>query len=95
MTMTSPHLSCNGGRITTEENENDCTEIESSLKQGWTHTSVEGYCPICADVRSQTWPDTEETDRKAEPSVGELTAGDEHSEKIVTHPLVLDLRIPS
>ena len=62
----SPHLTCNGCGITTEENENGCADIESSLQRGWTHARDKSYCPICADVRSQTWPDTEATDGKAE-----------------------------
>ncbi|MFI5436393.1 hypothetical protein ACHMZP_31895 [Rhodococcus baikonurensis] len=69
MTTTSPYLSCNGRGITTEENENGCAEIESVLKLGWTQARDESYCPICADVRSQTWPDTEATEEKAEPMI--------------------------
>ena len=69
----SPHLTCNGRGITTEENENGCADIESSLKRGWTHARDESYCPICADVRSQTWPDTEATDGKAESMISRET----------------------
>ncbi|MGM5068669.1 DUF202 domain-containing protein [Rhodococcus qingshengii] len=69
----SPHLTCNGCGITTEENENGCADIESSLERGWTHARDESYCPICADVRSQTWPGTEATDGKAEPMIPKAT----------------------
>lgn len=71
--MTSPYLTCNGCGITAEENENGCTEIESSLERGWTHARDESYCPICADVRSQAWPGTEETEGKAEPMIPKVT----------------------
>lgn len=70
MTMTSPYLSCNGCGITTEENENGCAEIESNLERGWTQARDESYCPICADVRSQTWPGT---DGSAEPMIPKAT----------------------
>jgi hypothetical protein len=73
MTMTSAHLTCNGCGITTEDNENGCAEIESSLQRGWTHARDESYCPICADVRSQTWPGTEATEGKAEPMIPKAT----------------------
>ncbi|MFI8664713.1 hypothetical protein ACIGKR_32335 [Rhodococcus qingshengii] len=71
--MTSPHLTCNGCGITTEENENGCTDIESVLERGWTQDRDESYCPICADVRSQTWPCTEATEKKAEPMIPKAT----------------------
>ncbi|MGM5069763.1 hypothetical protein EU244_033610 [Rhodococcus qingshengii] len=70
MTMTSPYLSCNGCGITTEENGNGCAEIESVLERGWTYARDESYCPICADVRSQTWPGT---DGSAEPMIPKAT----------------------
>ena len=73
MTMTSPYLSCHGCGITAGENENGCADIESVLERGWTHARDESYCPICADVRSQTWPDTEETEERAEPMIPKAT----------------------
>lgn len=60
-----PYLTCNGCGITTQENENNCADIETDLQRGWTHTREESYCPICADVRSQTWPNTKETDQQS------------------------------
>ena len=68
-----PYLSCNGCGIIAEENETGCTDIESSLERGWTYARDESYCPICADVRSQTWPDTEATEGKAEPMIPKTT----------------------
>ena len=73
MTMTSPYLSCHGCGITAGENENGCADIESVLERGWTHARDESYYPICADVRSQTWPDTEETEERAEPMIPKAT----------------------
>lgn len=73
MTTMSPYLSCDGCGITVAENENGCAEIESVLERGWTHAREESYCPICADVRSQTWPGTEATEGRAEPMIPKAT----------------------
>jgi len=37
------------------EPEPSSSDAEPAIEPGWTFTSEESYCPICADVRAHTW----------------------------------------
>ena len=57
---------CGTTDLREEMSESYCTGDEYETQAGWTCARGETYCPICADVRTQTWGEhlqTSETER--------------------------------
>ena len=62
MAMTLTCDACGTTAHSDDTRENDRCRFEYETPTGWTHAHGEVYCPICADVRAQTWGDHLQTE---------------------------------